>query len=144
MKRLARVLPPLLARPTPCSPFPSPCHLVVPREIRPAPCFVPFRHIATRTERSLKKCPGCGSLLETRTISCDKCGSLIPLPENVNYLSLFGFRDTPPFNFDLDVTALKKEYLKLMSKVHPDSVSGQSKVPSFVRPFLISGEKTSS
>ena len=144
MKRLARVLPSLLVRPASHSPPVNPFRLVVALKIRPAPCSVPFRCIATRTERSLKKCPECGSLLETYAISCDKCGALNPLPENINYLSLFGFRDTQPFNFDLDVGALKKEYLKLMSKVHPDSVSGQAKVPSSVRPFLISGEKTSS
>jgi len=144
MERLARVLPPLLLRLTLHSPFLSPFRLIVPLEIRPAHCSIPFRCLSTQTKWSIKKCPECGSLLQTYAISCDKCGALNSLPENINYLSLFGFRDTQPFNFDLDVGALKKEYLKLMSKVHPDSVSGQSKVCCSARPFLISGEKTGS
>ena len=70
----------------------------------------------------------CGSPLDIREISCGSCRSLRPLPENVNYLSLFGFPSTPPFEFDLDLGKLRKEYLKMMSKVHPDSITDKSEV----------------
>jgi hypothetical protein len=63
-----------------------------------------------------------------REISCAECGALSPLPENINYLSLFKISAEQPFQFDIDVGLLKREYLKLMSKVHPDSVINSSDV----------------
>ena len=63
-----------------------------------------------------------------RDIQCANCASLIPLPENVNYLTLFEFPDSPPFNFDIDLGRLRKQYLTMMQKVHPDSVGSESQV----------------
>lgn len=77
---------------------------------------------------SAKACPSCGAPLNLREISCTKCGALSPLPENINYLSLFAISSEQPFKFDIDVGKLKREYLKLMSKVHPDSVINESDV----------------
>jgi hypothetical protein len=87
-----------------------------------------FRRFYSSQKSTSKACPSCGSLLGVRDISCNDCGALSPLPENVNYLSLFGLPSTPPFEFDLDVRKLKKDYLKMMSNVHPDSVIGKSEV----------------
>ena len=69
-----------------------------------------------------KACPSCGSPLEMKEITCGKCGSLSPLPEDVNYLALFGLKSEQPFEFDIDLGQLRREYIKLMSKIHPDSV----------------------
>jgi hypothetical protein len=63
-----------------------------------------------------------------RAISCGNCSGLSPLPENINYLSLFGLPSTAPFEFDIDLRKLKNEYLKMMAKVHPDSVIDKSGV----------------
>jgi len=80
----------------------------------------------TATKSVAKACPSCGSPLDLKEISCKSCKALSPLPENVNYLSLFGF---PTTSYDIDLRKLKSEYLNLMSKVHPDSVSQKSEVP---------------
>ena len=80
------------------------------------------------SSQTSKACPSCGSPLDLREISCGKCGSLSAVPENINYLSLFGFSQKEPFEFDLDVGKLRREYLRLMSKVHPDSVIDKSEV----------------
>ena len=77
---------------------------------------------------SAKACPSCGAPLHLTEISCAKCGALSPLPENINYLSLFGISAEQPFKFDIDVGKLKREYVKLMTKVHPDSVINESDV----------------
>jgi hypothetical protein len=90
----------------------------------PSPSF--YRSYSSQKFPSNKVCPSCGSPLDMREISCGSCRSLSPLPENVNYLFLFGFPSTPPFEFDLDLGKLRKEYLKMMSKVHPDSVIDKS------------------
>ena len=85
-----------------------------------------------------KACPSCGATLNIREISCGKCRTLSPLPEDVNYLSLFGLPSTKPFEFNIDLGKLRREYLKLMSKVHPDSVIGKSEVRSqLFYPLLI-------
>jgi len=89
---------------------------------------------STETASAAKACPGCGSPLDLQEISCGKCGALAPLPENINYLTLFNIPADQPFRFDIDVGALKREYLKLMSKVHPDSVINSSDVIPF--PFV--------
>jgi hypothetical protein len=92
----------------------------------PSPSF--RRFYSSQHSTSSKSCSSCGSPLDIREITCGRCHSLSPLPENVNYLSLFGFRSTPPFEFDLDLGRLRREYLKMMSKVHPDSVINKSEV----------------
>jgi hypothetical protein len=79
----------------------------------------------------VKACPSCGTPLEMREIFCGSCGSLSPLPENINYLALFGLNSEQPFEFDIDVAKLKREYVKLMSKIHPDSVINKPDVISF-------------
>jgi hypothetical protein len=93
---------------------------------RGAPPF--FLHYSIQHSSVSKRCPACGSILDLRTISCGSCGTLSPLPENFNYLSLFGLPSGQPFTFNIDVGKLKGEYLKMMSKVHPDSVIDKSEV----------------
>src|SRR5271155_4866424 len=94
----------------------------------------PSRRFYSQTpEKTAKACPSCGSPLDIKEISCKNCKALSPLPENVNYLSLFGF---PTTAYDIDLRKLKSEYLKLMSKVHPDSVSQKSDVPPQNQPKL--------
>ena len=88
--------------------------------------FPPFRRCCSqRSSERTKACPSCGSPLDMIEISCKTCNALSPLPENVNYLSLFGF---PSTQYDIDLRKLRTEYLKLMSKVHPDSVIDKSEV----------------
>ena len=90
-----------------------------------------FRRWYSAEIATSKACPSCGSALEMREISCGKCGSLSPLPENVNYLSLFNFPSQEPFEFDIDRGKLRKEFLKMMTQVHPDSVINKADVPPF-------------
>ena len=149
MRRVTRIVRPLL-RPnatrvlarntlhTFWRPLPPPCR-VVPWSFRryyssntPA-----ASSSSTETASAAKACPGCGSPLDLREISCSECGALAPLPEDINYLTLFNIPADQPFRFDIDVGALKREYLKLMSKVHPDSVINSSDVILFLFPFLL-------
>ena len=76
----------------------------------------------------MKDCQSCGSPLAVREIRCTNCHALSPLPDTINYLALFGFPSKEPLEFDLDLGRLKREYLDMMSKVHPDSVIGKSEV----------------
>ena len=92
------------------------------------PAFL--RPYSSQQSPPAKACPSCGSPLNMRDISCGKCRTLSPLPEDVNYLSLFGLPSTKPFEFNIDLGKLRREYLKLMSKVHPDSVIDKSEVRS--------------
>jgi hypothetical protein len=137
MKRAIRTFSPLLPRSTT-----QITRLHHQRTMKSPPCRLPAfsttfpgsfgpystQHNPQSSSTSAKACPSCGSPLALREISCVKCGALSPLPENINYLSLFGISAEQPFKFDIDVGKLKKEYLKLMSKVHPDSVINESDV----------------
>jgi hypothetical protein len=75
-----------------------------------------------------KACPNCGTAVPFQSVSCTNCNSLTPLPGDINYLTLFSIPSTLPFNFDINLATLRKEYLRIMSKVHPDSMSGQPDV----------------
>lgn len=135
MRRATRTVLPLL-RPSTSLLLPSrPLHTL--RKPLPPrrPVSSPFRRYSTpdtspssSTPTSTKACPACGSPLDLREISCAECGALSPLPENINYLTLFNISAEKPFKFDIDVGQLRREYLKLMSKVHPDSVISGSDV----------------
>jgi hypothetical protein len=156
MRRAARIARPLL-RPgasrclspktlhTLRKPIPAP-HNIAPWSLRRYSTQQPSSSSAAgAATASAKACPTCGSPLDIREISCAECGALSPLPENINYLSLFKISAEQPFQFDIDVGLLKREYLKLMSKVHPDSVINSSDVslpsssctPSPISLFLI-------
>ena len=129
MKRIVNVAVPLLRHGTSRVQTYNVHHLV--RQCKgivaiPSPSF--RRFYSSQHSTSNKSCPSCGSSLDIREISCGRCHSLSPLPENVNYLSLFGFSSTHPLEFNLDLGRLRREYLKLMSKVHPDSVINKSEV----------------
>ena len=130
MKRISRITFPLLQTSS------SRIHLF--RPLQPPslrqhvlPILSPsFRRYSSAQQTFVAKaCSECDSPLNIREISCKNCRSLTPLPENVHYLSLFGFSSLPPFEFDIDLRKLKSEYLKMMSKVHPDSVIDKSDVP---------------
>jgi len=92
----------------------------------------PLRRLySTKTDTaSSKTCLTCGSSQNLLQIACGKCGSLLPLPEDINYLTLFGLPDKPPFSLDISLARLKEQYLKLMSQVHPDVVGGKADVHS--------------
>ena len=133
MKRAIHILRPLLPRSRSSLPHPRALYTPPRRLPFPATLHRSFRPYSTQpnppsSSTSAKACPSCGSPLDLREISCNKCGALSPLPENINYLSLFGISAEQPFKFDIDVGKLKREYLKLMSKVHPDSVINESDV----------------
>jgi hypothetical protein len=92
----------------------------------------PFKRFYFSQPSASKQCPACGAPLDITEISCKTCSTLSPLPEDINYLPLFGFSAKQPFDFDLDLGKLKREYLKMMSKVHPDSVIDKSEAPSYI------------
>ena len=110
-------------------------------EICPAPCFRPFRHGATQTESSFKKCPACSSRVEACTVPRYKCDTLNPISTTVKYHCLFGFQDSLLFNFDPGINALKRTYLQFVTKVDLNSASGPSELPSQLRTFGFQEQK---
>ena len=129
-RNLPRALKPLLhgAR-TPI--FSKPLPLVLKPRFPPSRAAVFCRFYSPETEKSkptTKACPTCGTAIPLQSISCSNCNSLTPLPNDINYLTLFNISSTLPFNFDIDLAALRREYLRIMSKVHPDSMTGQPEV----------------
>ena len=134
LRTVARVAPSLLRREL------SHFH---PRTYRPLSLYTlstyrptaPFlqRLYSTKPETaSSKTCLVCGSSQNLLQIACGKCGSLLPLPEDINYLSLFGLPDKLPFSLEINPAALRERYLKLMSQVHPDVVGDKAEVPFLV------------
>ena len=136
MKRALRTLAPFLPRSTahttrlhhPRIPYSHPRQLPFPAAFARSARRYSTQPNPPSSSVSAKACPSCGAPLDLTDISCAKCGALSPLPENINYLSLFGISAEQPFKFDIDVGKLKSEYVKLMTKVHPDSVINESDV----------------
>jgi hypothetical protein len=144
MQRISRVATPLLQHKPRWIQISRGPHLVSPT--LHAPYYViPSSHRFYSFQNSFpaKSCPSCGSPLNMREISCGNCRDLTPLPENINYLSLFGFPSKPPFEFDLDLRKLKNEYLRMMSKVHPDSVIDKSEVRNISPMTSVNGRSKS-
>ncbi|GAA5965114.1 hypothetical protein JCM8115_006667 [Rhodotorula mucilaginosa] len=69
-------------------------------------------------------CPGCGQPIPAAlTPVCPQCSALLPPPPPATtYYDLFGI--APP-SFDIDAAKLKRAFLTLQQKVHPDMFSGR-------------------
>lgn len=69
-------------------------------------------------------CPGCGTPIPPAvTPVCPNCANLLPPPPPATtYYDLFGI--TPP-SFAIDAAQLKRAFLTLQQKVHPDMYSGR-------------------
>ncbi|BGP24369.1 molecular chaperone [Rhodotorula toruloides] len=76
-------------------------------------------------------CPGCGAPLpQVLTPVCPKCTSLLPPPPpSATYFALFDIEPT----FDIDVKALKRKFLQMQQKVHPDMFSGKGEVEEWAK-----------
>ncbi|GAA5835523.1 hypothetical protein JCM11251_002955 [Rhodosporidiobolus azoricus] len=118
------------ARPTP------------PRALLPR-ASLPLRSISTspvRTATSSQSmysttgsaCPNCGATLPSKPLAplCPSCSSLLPPPPpNTTYFGLFNLDPT----FELDAKALKRTFLQLQQKVHPDMFSGKGEVEGWAK-----------
>jgi hypothetical protein len=128
MRRINRIIIPIL-RQRPGTIVSRRAYTALTPPTRPSPRLpTVFRRGYSTPGATSKACPSCGSPLEMRDIICGNCNSLAPLPEDINYLSLFNLPSTEPFQFDIDLGKLRREFLKIMTKVHPDSVINKSDV----------------
>lgn len=75
-----------------------------------------------------KRCRFCGAPNALSAHICQSCASPAPIPESVSYYSYFPGLVAPPKGpFDLDVRAMRREFLKMQQKVHPDHFSSDDK-----------------
>ncbi|GJN89192.1 hypothetical protein Rhopal_002169-T1 [Rhodotorula paludigena] len=91
--------------------------------------------LASRRHRSVyttgAACPSCGTPIPRALAPlCPSCSSLLPPPPpSTTYFSLFGLEPT----FGVDLKALKRSFLQLQQKVHPDMFSGKGEVEEWAK-----------
>lgn len=132
----------------PPRPTPLRAALAVPRPAslasssRPPPASAQHRLLssspptrATATSQSIytagASCPSCGTPIPpTLTPLCPSCASLLPPPPPATtYFALFGLEPT----FAVDAGTLKRSFLQLQQKVHPDMYSGKGEVEDWAK-----------
>ncbi|GAA6027319.1 hypothetical protein JCM8097_002589 [Rhodosporidiobolus ruineniae] len=92
------------------------------------------RH-ATTTSQTVyttgSACPSCGTPLPKQlTPLCPSCSALLPPPPpTTTYFDLFSLSPT----YDLDRAALKRTFLQLQQKVHPDMFSGKGETEGWAK-----------
>ncbi|GAA6050205.1 hypothetical protein JCM3770_000452 [Rhodotorula araucariae] len=136
LRRIPRILPhraalrtPALARPTS---LPQPRLLSV-TAARNLSSTLPAR--ATTTSKSVytagASCPSCGTPIpRTLTPICPSCSNLLPAPPPATtHFALFGLEPA----YAIDVRALKRTFLQLQQKVHPDMFSGKGEVEDWAK-----------
>ncbi|GAA5857549.1 hypothetical protein JCM8547_009335 [Rhodosporidiobolus lusitaniae] len=109
--------------------------------LRPVPCL-PARSFhsttpsrATTTSQTVystsSSCPQCGTPLPAVIAPvCPSCAHLLPPPPPATtYFELFGLEP----KYDVDLKALKRTFLQLQQKVHPDMFSGKGEVESWAK-----------
>ncbi|BGP39884.1 molecular chaperone [Rhodotorula kratochvilovae] len=129
LQRIPRTLPPRALCPTSLPP---------PR----LPSVITTRQLSsTRTVRATTtsqsvytagaSCPSCGTPFpRTLTPLCPSCSNLLPPPPPATtYFALFGLEPA----YGVDVRALKKTFLQLQQKVHPDMFSGKGEVEDWAK-----------
>ncbi|KPV75427.1 uncharacterized protein RHOBADRAFT_43932 [Rhodotorula graminis WP1] len=90
---------------------------------------------ATATSQSIytpgASCPSCQTPTPpTLSPLCPSCSSLLPPPPHATtYFALFGLEPT----FALDPATLKRSFLQLQQKVHPDMFSGKGDVEDWAK-----------
>lgn len=104
--------------------------------IRIATPLVPSRPLSTsrnlssplkQSTRSSTTCPSCSTPLSPSSLSplCPSCSSLVPPPPSqTSHYSLFSLPTNPP-PYSIDLKTLKRDFLNLQQKVHPDRFGGQ-------------------
>lgn len=122
------------ARALPTSPSPSPSSARVP----PTPCRLLSTSAPTRATTASKSiytagasCPSCGTPFP-RALNplCPSCSALLPPPPpSTTYFALFGLEPT----YAIDTRALKRSFLELQQKVHPDMFSGKGDVEDWAK-----------
>ncbi|GAA5920195.1 hypothetical protein JCM6882_007693 [Rhodosporidiobolus microsporus] len=78
-------------------------------------------------------CPSCGATLPSKPLAplCPSCSSLLPPPPpSTTYFGLFNL-DPPAF--EIDAKDLKRAFLQLQQKVHPDMFSGKGEVEGWAK-----------
>ncbi|GAA5861854.1 hypothetical protein JCM3774_001328 [Rhodotorula dairenensis] len=126
----AAVSPSASARPLPATPTASGSglgrHRLDSRAVRALSSTAPSRR--TSASQSVyttgAACPGCGAPMPPAlTPVCPHCSALLPPPPPATtYYDLFGI-DPPAFR--IDAAQLKRAFLTLQQKVHPDLFSGR-------------------
>ncbi|GAA6013012.1 hypothetical protein JCM10207_008413 [Rhodosporidiobolus poonsookiae] len=121
----------LAARPTPLPlSSPRPPSLPAHRSLHASACTR-----ATTTSQTVyttgSACPQCGAPLpKTLAPLCPSCSQLLPPPPpSSTYFDLFGLDPT----YAIDVKALKRTFLQLQQKVHPDMFSGKGDVENWAK-----------
>lgn len=70
-------------------------------------------------------CPSCGAALSSASavpsVTCSSCDAIVPPPSDTSYFALLG--DQTP-SFRPDMASVKRAFLTLQQKVHPDRVGG--------------------
>ncbi|BGP15875.1 hypothetical protein JCM10213_003696 [Rhodosporidiobolus nylandii] len=94
----------------------------------------PARHATTSSTTVYStgsSCPQCGTPFpRSLTPLCPSCSSLLPPPPpTTTYFELFGLEPT----YDIDTKALKRVFLQLQQKVHPDMFSGKGDVENWAK-----------
>lgn len=89
-----------------------------------------LQHYSTQqaSASAIKKCQFCGSTSPVSAATCQSCHSPCPIPDSVSYYDHFPDIDAPPVGaFEIDTRHLRKEFLKLQQRVHPDKFSHDEK-----------------
>ncbi|GAA5916407.1 hypothetical protein JCM8208_000907 [Rhodotorula glutinis] len=120
-----------LLRPASLTSSPRPLRASTPRRLLSS--TPPVR--ATATSQSIytagASCPSCGTPIPpTLTPLCPSCSSLLPPPPPATtYFALFGLEPA----FAVDRGTLKRSFLQLQQKVHPDMFSGKGEVEDWAK-----------
>lgn len=94
----------------------------IPRHISP----ITVSHRWT-SQTTTKQCPSCSTPLPTALPICPNCSYIHSVSPEQSYHELFGLSYEPnPFN--IDTSALRRQFILAQGVVHPDKWSGKPKV----------------
>lgn len=122
-------------RQVPASAVLAPIPVIASRQCPPASQLARALHTSAQRRSTASKrqvlgstCPSCQATLASSTANelspvCPSCSSLLPPPSPD--MSCFKLFDVDPPTFTVDKAHLKRRFLQLQQKCHPDLFSGQ-------------------
>lgn len=79
-------------------------------------------------KQSSKACSFCGAINPLPRTICQACSAPAAIPESVSFYSYFpGLAPPPEGPFTVDLRALRREFLQIQQKVHPDKFTEDDK-----------------